>query len=65
MPRYTVTKDTFVNHTGRLHKAGEVIDIEWPKHQRTGKSLEPKSLGENLEPAKEPAKEPAPENPAA
>lgn len=43
MPRYLVTRDTWISHQGKLAKAGETVDIEWPA------KCEPKKLGDNLE----------------
>lgn len=47
MPKYTVLRDTFISHESRLAKAGDVVDITWPK------GAEPKRLGDNLEPVKD------------
>ena len=44
MPRYLVTRDTWISHQGKLAKAGETVEIDWPK------GAEPKKLGDNLEP---------------
>ena len=43
MPRYLVHRDTWISHQGRQAKAGETVDIDWPK------GAEPKKLGDNLE----------------
>jgi len=53
MPRYLVRKDTFVSHLGKIVRAGELLDTEWPKLPKTGKkageSAEPKKIDDNLE----------------
>jgi hypothetical protein len=43
MPQYRVLRDTFLSHAGRILRADEVVDIDWPK------GCEPKKLGDNLE----------------
>lgn len=43
MPRYLIKRDTWISHQGKLAKAGETVDIDWPKH------CEPKTLGDNME----------------
>ena len=52
MPRYLVTRDTWISHQGKLAKAGETVDIDWPK------GTEPTKPSDNLElvKAEKPAK---------
>lgn len=43
MPRYLILRDTWISHQGKLAKAGETVDIEWPP------KCAPKTLGDNME----------------
>lgn len=58
MPRYLVTRDTWISHQGKLAKAGETVDIEWPP------KCEPKKLGDNLQLVDEKTAKPGGKKPA-
>lgn len=46
MARYKVLRDTFLSHAARMLRAGDEVDIDWPK------GCEPQKLGDNLAPVK-------------
>lgn len=44
MPKFSVLRDTYISHIGKLVKAGDVVDFEIPEID--GK---PMRIGDNLE----------------
>jgi hypothetical protein len=49
MATYKVLRDTFIAHTSRLAKAGEIIDVDFPPIKRHGMPDQPMKMGSNLE----------------
>lgn len=43
MPKYIVRRDTFISHESRTVRAGDEVEINWPK------GCEPTKLADNLE----------------
>jgi hypothetical protein len=39
MAKYQAQRDTFVSHLGKIVKAGEVFETEFPKDMRLGDNL--------------------------
>lgn len=59
MPKYKVLRDTLNPNTGRIHKEGEELEIEWPVFGSKKTSSEPKTLGANLELIEEAPRKPS------